>query len=80
MHRLLVEARQNLAQALTGQAVNTCGKTETVHDIHFANQVEVRPARLLKEMITQGVGIRSFAERDPSLEDVFMVVTKGIVA
>lgn len=37
-------------------------------------------AGLLREMISQGVGIHSFAERDPTLEDVFMVVTKGIVA
>ncbi len=37
-------------------------------------------AALLKRLIDQGVGVRSFAERDPTLEDVFMIVTKGIVA
>lgn len=34
---------------------------------------------LLHELIRQGVGIQSFAEKEPSLEDVFMLVTKGLV-
>ncbi len=34
---------------------------------------------LLKELIAKDVDIRSFAEKEPTLEDVFMLVTKGLV-
>jgi ABC-2 type transport system ATP-binding protein len=37
-------------------------------------------ARLLEELVASGVRMHSFAEKDPSLEDVFMLVTKGLVA
>src|SRR5689334_18576323 len=34
---------------------------------------------LLHQLIYNKCGVRSFAEKDPSLEDVFMMVTKGLV-
>ena len=34
---------------------------------------------LLQQLVYNKVGIRNFAEKDPSLEDVFMLVTKGLV-
>jgi len=37
-------------------------------------------AALLDELVAAGVRMHSFAERDPTLEDVFMLVTKGLVA
>jgi len=37
-------------------------------------------AGLLQQLISQQVGIRSFNEKDPTLEDVFMMVTKGLVS
>jgi ABC-2 type transport system ATP-binding protein len=37
-------------------------------------------AGLLRELIANQVGIRSFAEKEPTLEDVFMLVTKGLVS
>lgn len=37
-------------------------------------------AELLRQLISQSVGVRSFAEREPTLEDVFMMVTKGLVS
>ncbi len=37
-------------------------------------------AELLRQLVSQGVGIRSFAEKEPTLEDVFMLVTKGLVS
>ncbi|HRX82958.1 MAG TPA: ABC transporter ATP-binding protein [Pirellulaceae bacterium] len=37
-------------------------------------------AELLNKLIHQGVGVRSFGEKDPTLEDVFMLVTKGLVS
>ncbi len=36
-------------------------------------------SELLNQLIHQQVGIRSFGEREPTLEDVFMLVTKGLV-
>ena len=36
-------------------------------------------AALLSQLHQEGVGIRSFAEKEPTLEDVFMMVTKGLV-
>ena len=36
-------------------------------------------AELLRQLIQQKVGVRSFGEKDPTLEDVFMMVTKGLV-
>ncbi len=36
-------------------------------------------AQLLRVMLSQGVEIRSYADKDPTLEDVFMLVTKGLV-
>ena len=35
--------------------------------------------RLLRQILKQGVRIRSFGEKEPTLEDVFMMVTKGLV-
>jgi ABC-2 type transport system ATP-binding protein len=35
--------------------------------------------RLLQRLMREGISIRSFAEKDPTLEDVFMIVTKGLV-
>ena len=37
-------------------------------------------AELLNQLVSQGVGIRSFTEKEPTLEDVFMMVTKGLVS
>jgi len=36
-------------------------------------------AELMEEMINAGVRMKSFNDRDPTLEDVFMTVTKGLV-
>ena len=36
-------------------------------------------AELLKQLHANRVGVRSFAEKEPTLEDVFMLVTKGLV-
>jgi ABC-2 type transport system ATP-binding protein len=37
-------------------------------------------AALLAQLVQEGVALRSFSEKVPTLEDVFMLVTKGIVA
>jgi ABC-2 type transport system ATP-binding protein len=36
-------------------------------------------AGVLKQLLAAGIEVRSFAEKDPTLEDVFMMVTKGLV-
>lgn len=36
-------------------------------------------ARLLEQLVRAGVKLRTFADREPTLEDVFMLVTKGLV-
>jgi ABC-2 type transport system ATP-binding protein len=36
-------------------------------------------ADLLQQLVSQRIGVRSFSEKEPTLEDVFMLVTKGIV-
>jgi len=33
----------------------------------------------MERPIAEGVRMRSFGEKDPTLEDVFMLVTKGLV-
>ena len=40
---------------------------------------DVQVNELLQQLVYNKCGIRSFAEKDPSLEDVFMMVTKGLV-
>ncbi len=37
-------------------------------------------AQLLERLVAEGVRLHSFAEKEPTLEDVFMLVTKGAVA
>jgi ABC-2 type transport system ATP-binding protein len=37
-------------------------------------------AALMQKLTTSGVRMRSFHEKDPTLEDVFMLVTKGLVS
>jgi len=36
-------------------------------------------ANLLQQLVASGVVVRSFGEKEPTLEDVFMLVTKGLV-
>ena len=37
-------------------------------------------AELLRQLVTAQVGLRSYAEKEPTLEDVFMLVTQGLVS
>lgn len=37
-------------------------------------------AQLLDQLVTARIPVRSYAEKEPTLEDVFMLVTKGLVA
>ena len=55
------------------QVNNNCVTLELVTDDRGV-------AELLRQLVTQGIEIRSFAEKEPTLEDVFMLVTKGLVS
>ena len=57
------------------RAVETYGHTLTAE---FQGQ-EDDLARLLGRLVGQGVSVHSFAEEELSLEEVFMMITKGIV-
>jgi ABC-2 type transport system ATP-binding protein len=35
--------------------------------------------RLLRQLVSADCGLIGFAEKEPTLEDVFMMVTKGLV-
>ena len=41
---------------------------------------EEQTAALLERLTAAGVRMVSFAEKEPTLEDVFMLITKGAVA
>lgn len=47
--------------------------------IEFATN-DYNPAALLKELVSNEVEVKNFAEKEPTLEDVFMMVTKGLVS
>ncbi len=36
-------------------------------------------ALLLRQLVNAGIGVRSYGEKEPTLEDVFMLVTQGLV-
>jgi ABC-2 type transport system ATP-binding protein len=40
---------------------------------------EAGVAELLRQLVTAQVGLRSYSEKEPTLEDVFMLVTQGLV-
>jgi ABC-2 type transport system ATP-binding protein len=40
---------------------------------------DAKVAELLERLLREGVRLRSYADKDPTLEDVFMLVTKGLV-
>jgi len=58
------------------QHVHVEGNKATVELVADDRQTAV----LLERMVAQGIRMRSFAEKEPTLEDVFMMVTKGAVA
>ena len=44
------------------------------------NSSDYNPSLLLKQLIEAGVEVRNFGRKEPNLEDVFMMVTKGLVS
>jgi ABC-2 type transport system ATP-binding protein len=56
----------------------TCNMVDHTLCLEFAG-ADQELADLLQELISSGVKVRNFAELEPSLEDVFMRITKGLV-
>ncbi len=48
------------------------------HRVELAGQ-DAEVQWLLRQLVAANVGLISFAEKEPTLEDVFMMVTKGLV-
>lgn len=44
------------------------------------NSTDYNPSVLLKQLIDAGVEVKNFGRKEPNLEDVFMMVTKGLVS
>jgi ABC-2 type transport system ATP-binding protein len=44
------------------------------------NSIDYNPSVLLKQLIEAGVEVQNFGRKEPNLEDVFMMVTKGLVS
>jgi len=44
------------------------------------NSSDYNPSELLKQLIAADVEVRNFGRKEPNLEDVFMMVTKGLVS
>ena len=42
--------------------------------------VDDDPGLLLRKLVEAGINVRSYSEKEPTLEDVFMTVTQGLVA
>jgi len=72
----------------TEAGISIIRSTPETRDVRIdGNQVTVelaaddeQVATLLEELVAAGVRMHSFAEKEPTLEDVFMLVTKGAVA
>jgi ABC-2 type transport system ATP-binding protein len=60
---------------LINLSINQSSRSVTVELDMQDDQV----ALMLNRLISQGVGMCAFSEKEPTLEDVFMSVTKGIV-
>ena len=64
--------------------IRSCPQTRDVQieDHHCTVELaadDAEVAGLLHQLTSSGVRLRSFHEKDPTLEDVFMLVTKGLV-
>ena len=80
---VFVKVLDNVELALS--VIRSAAQTRDVHA--DGNQITVemaaddeQVASLLERLVATGVRVQSFAEKEPTLEDVFMLVTKGVVA
>jgi ABC-2 type transport system ATP-binding protein len=84
-HRVL---KVRLLDDATGQAAEILGRDPAIRLVKTYDHtvtadfegVEQDMARLLDRLIRSGIAVQSFAEEPLSLEEVFMMITKGIVS
>ncbi len=58
----------------------TCDVRVSDHQATIELQADdAKVAELLERLMKEGIRLRSYADKDPTLEDVFMLVTKGLV-
>ncbi|MDA7978287.1 MAG: ABC transporter ATP-binding protein [Pirellulales bacterium] len=80
---ITVKFIENMDKGL--QVIRSYPETRDVQTLDHTATIELGQASdeqistLLDKLIDAGVKIRSYAENDPTLEDVFMTVTKGLV-
>ncbi|MBX3411078.1 MAG: ABC transporter ATP-binding protein [Pirellulales bacterium] len=80
----VIDIRVNDRVDVALSVVRSRPETLNVESIDHAIQAELATdddgvALLLQQLLAAGVAVRSFAEKEPTLEDVFMLVTKGLV-
>jgi len=80
----LIEVRFNSGMDVGLSIIRSCPFTRDVQVDVNSCTIELASddngtAQLLAQLVSQGVGVRSYAAKDPTLEDVFMMVTKGLV-
>jgi ABC-2 type transport system ATP-binding protein len=82
-HRVLeIRVLENLERALSivrglPETLNVQSTDHTITAELAADDQKL--AALMEELLRSGVRMRGFAEKEPTLEDVFMLVTKGLV-
>jgi len=72
----LAEAQSIIRSRPEVRGMNIVDHTMTVELLGEDSKV----VELLEQLIAAGVPIRSYADKEPTLEDVFMMVTKGLVS
>ncbi len=80
----LIEIKFVDQMALGLSIIRSCPQTRDVQVDDHQALVELAAeddgvAELMQKLTSSGVRMRSFHEKDPTLEDVFMLVTKGLV-
>ncbi len=78
--RVLDESTDKAAELLRGDsAIRLVETYDHTSSAEFEGQ-DQDMARLLDRLIQSGIAVQSFAEEPLSLEEVFMMITKGIVS
>lgn len=73
--------RVDVALSVVRSRPDTLAVESTDHSLHVELATDDEGvASLLQQLLAAGVQVRSFAEKEPTLEDVFMLVTKGLVS
>jgi ABC-2 type transport system ATP-binding protein len=80
----LVEIKFTDAMEVGLSVIRGCPHTRdlTIEDHQVTVELaadDAQVAALMRQLVESGAGVRSFYEKEPTLEDVFMLVTKGLV-